>query len=185
MPQAHSKDVWCLARANEPPCVLSTRELLILAQLGRLRADDLVWRSGSSAKRSIRSMLGSEKPSAARPTLAGLQPTAAASAPEDIEASLIASASGAEEHGRHRKWALAGAITGVAIVVSLAAVGAAVFLQSQPAEPQKPITTRLEAQSAEPVAANDPTPTPPPVTTDEVAVRKVKVLDIPPPPPGP
>lgn len=186
MPQAHAKAVWCLARANEPPCVLSTRELLILAQLGRLRADDLLWRSGSNAKQSIRAMLGARKPSPARPPLAAMRlPPAVAPMPaptqKDIEASVIAPASGAEERGQGRNWALAGAITGMAIVVSLAGAGAAIFLQSQPAEPETSIATPMEGPTVEPAATSDP---PPPVTTDEVAVRKVKVLEITAPPPG-
>ena len=194
MPQAHDKAVWCLARANEPPCALSSRELLILAKLGRLRGDDLVWRSGSNAKQTIQALLGAGKPSPVRPMLAGMRlppaniaPIAPAPAPApedsgDIDASFIASVSGAEEHGRGRKWALAGAMTGVAIVVSLAAAGTAVFLRSQPADPPKPIATRLVPQDAWPEAAAEPAASQPPVTTDEVAVRKVKVLEIPAPP---
>jgi hypothetical protein len=185
--------MWCLARANEPPCALSSRELLILAKLGQLRADDLVWRSGTNAKQTIRALLGAGKPSPARPMLNGMRlppanfaPIVPAPAPAredagDIDASLIAAASGAEQHGRGRNWALAGALAGVAIVaVSFAAVGAVVFLQ--PADPPKPIATRLMPQDAEPEAAGDAAQPQPPVTTDEVAVRKVKVLEIPPPP---
>ncbi len=196
MPQAHDKAVWCLARANEPPYALSSRELLILAKLGQLRGDDLVWRSGSNAKQSIRALLGTRKPSPVRPMLAGMRlppanvtPTAPTPAPApedsgDIDANRISSASGAEAHGGGRKWALAGAMTGVAIVVSLAAAGTAIFLQSQPADPPKPIATRLLPQDAEPAAAGEPTSSQSPVTTDEVAVRKVKVLEIAPPPAG-
>ena len=207
MPQAQGKHVWCLARANEPPCVLSSRELLILAELGHLRADDLIWRSGSNAKRSIRSLLAAQKASPApNKPLPAYQATAPAPVPAQeasIEASQVAPVTGTEAHRPHRKWANGRTLAGLAgAAVVLAALGVAAFLQSQPVEPSKPIATRLEPQSAEPAAAasqpaapqppvatdkvatGDATPPQPSIAADEVAVRKVKVLEIPAPPPG-
>ena len=58
MAQAHSKRVWHLSRRDERPCVLSDQELLLLAELGHLRADDLLWRPGFDGYRAVRSLLG-------------------------------------------------------------------------------------------------------------------------------
>lgn len=58
MGQAHPKPVWHLTRKDERPCVLSDQELLLLAELGHLRADDLLWRPGFDGRRTVRSLLG-------------------------------------------------------------------------------------------------------------------------------
>jgi hypothetical protein len=58
MAQAHPKPVWHLSRGDEAPCVLSDQELLLLAELGHLRADDLLWRPGFDGWRTVRSLLG-------------------------------------------------------------------------------------------------------------------------------
>jgi hypothetical protein len=56
--QAHPKPVWHLSRRDERPCTLSNRELLLLAKLGHLRADDLLWRPDFDGWRTVRSLLG-------------------------------------------------------------------------------------------------------------------------------
>ena len=60
MGQAHSKPVWHLTRRDERPCVLSNQELLLLAKLGHLRADDLLWRTDFDGWKTVRSLLGHE-----------------------------------------------------------------------------------------------------------------------------
>jgi hypothetical protein len=60
MGQAHSKPVWHLTRRDERPCVLSNQELLLLAKLGHLRADDLLWRPDFDGWKTVRSLLGHE-----------------------------------------------------------------------------------------------------------------------------
>jgi hypothetical protein len=191
VPQAHDEAMWCLARANEPPCVLSTRELLIVAQLGYLRADDRLWRPGSTAARSIRSMLDRPPSSPALAPSAGMEQPAGGSgrpsASDDLcsDASATASALGADERRELRSRASVRTLAGVAIgAVLLAAIAVAAFLQSGAAVTGTAGATQVDADSADPVAAAGQTPASL-VTTDEVAVRKVKVLTIAaPPPPG-
>ena len=60
MGQAHPKPVWHLSRRDERPCVLSNQELLLLAKLGHLRADDLLWRPDFDGWKTVRSLLGHE-----------------------------------------------------------------------------------------------------------------------------
>src|SRR5215210_946740 len=58
MGQAHPKPVWHFSRRGEPPCVLSNQELLLLAEFGHLRGDDLLWRRDFEGWKTIRSFLG-------------------------------------------------------------------------------------------------------------------------------
>jgi hypothetical protein len=58
MGRARPRPVWHLTRGDERPCVLSDQELLLLAELGHLRADDLLWRPGFDGRRTVRSLLG-------------------------------------------------------------------------------------------------------------------------------
>ena len=58
MAQANPKRVWHLSRRDEPPCVVSDRELLLLAKLGHLRADDMLWGPDFDGYRPVRSLLG-------------------------------------------------------------------------------------------------------------------------------
>ena len=58
MAQAPPKPVWHLLRTGERPCVVSDQELLVLAELGHLRADDLLWRPDFHVYRTVRSLLG-------------------------------------------------------------------------------------------------------------------------------
>jgi hypothetical protein len=58
MAQAPPKRVWHLSRTGERPCVVSDQELLVLAELGRLRADDSLWRPDFHGYRTVRSLLG-------------------------------------------------------------------------------------------------------------------------------
>jgi hypothetical protein len=58
MVQAHPKSVWHLTRGGEGPCAVSDQELLLLAELGHLRADDLLGRPGFGGQRTVRSLLG-------------------------------------------------------------------------------------------------------------------------------
>lgn len=46
MSQAHPKPVWHLSRGHEQYGPISDRELLLLAELGKLQANDLLWRPG-------------------------------------------------------------------------------------------------------------------------------------------
>jgi hypothetical protein len=62
MAKAHPKPVWRFSRGNEPICVLSNQELLFLAELGHLRADDLLWRPDFDDWRTVRSLLGHASP---------------------------------------------------------------------------------------------------------------------------
>jgi hypothetical protein len=54
--QVHAKPVWHLSRGGEQPCLLSDRELLLLAELGHLRATDLLWRHGFDGWRTANSI---------------------------------------------------------------------------------------------------------------------------------
>jgi hypothetical protein len=58
MTQAHLKPVWQISRGDERPCLLSDRELLMLAELGHLQANDLLWRSRFEGWRTVRSLMG-------------------------------------------------------------------------------------------------------------------------------
>jgi hypothetical protein len=58
MAQAVPKRVWHLSRRDERPCVVSDQELLLLAELGHLRADDMLWRPEFDGYRTVRSLLG-------------------------------------------------------------------------------------------------------------------------------
>jgi hypothetical protein len=58
MAQAPPKRVWHLLRSGERPCVVSDQELLVLAELGHLRADDSLWRPDFHGYRTVRSLLG-------------------------------------------------------------------------------------------------------------------------------
>jgi hypothetical protein len=58
MTQAHLKPVWQISRGDERPCLLSDRELLMLAELGHLQANDLLWRPGFEGWRTVRSLMG-------------------------------------------------------------------------------------------------------------------------------
>jgi hypothetical protein len=49
---------WHLLRTGERPCVVSDQELLVLAGLGHLRADDSLWRPDFHGYRTVRSLLG-------------------------------------------------------------------------------------------------------------------------------
>jgi hypothetical protein len=196
MPQAHTKAVWCLARANQPPCVLSTRELLLLAELGHLRADDVLWRSGSNAKQPIRALLGAQRPTPKPSRPASPEPPLASGAlpafPEDAVPAETEPTAAPVSHpqGKRSTWAVAGAVAAAAIAAGLlGAGGAVVFLQWKGPEARTAIMIHTEAPSAQParvgpVAASDPAPPQDSAAMEEVAVRKVKVLEIPPPPPG-
>ena len=56
--QAPPQRVWHLLRKDERPCVVSEQELLVLAELGHLRADDSLWRPDFHGYRTVRSLLG-------------------------------------------------------------------------------------------------------------------------------
>jgi hypothetical protein len=58
MAQAPPKRVWHLSRTGERPCVISDQELLVLAELGHLRADDSLWGPDFHGYRTVRSLLG-------------------------------------------------------------------------------------------------------------------------------
>jgi hypothetical protein len=58
MAQAIPERVWHLSRRDERPCVVSDKELLLLAELGHLRADDMLWRPDFDGYRTVRSLLG-------------------------------------------------------------------------------------------------------------------------------
>ncbi len=58
MAQATAKRVWHLSRRNEPPCLVSDHELLLLAKLGRLRADDMLWGPDFDGYKTLRCLRG-------------------------------------------------------------------------------------------------------------------------------
>jgi len=58
MAQATAKRVWHLSRRDERPCLVSDHELLLLAKLGRLRADDMLWGPDFDGYKTVRSLLG-------------------------------------------------------------------------------------------------------------------------------
>ena len=58
MAQVTAKRVWHLSRPDERPCLVSDRELLLLAKLGRLRADDMLWGPDFDRYKTVRSLLG-------------------------------------------------------------------------------------------------------------------------------
>jgi hypothetical protein len=55
---AAPKPVWHLRRGDEQPCLLSNRELLLLAKLRYLRSTDLLWRPGLKCWKTANSIPG-------------------------------------------------------------------------------------------------------------------------------
>ena len=179
MAQAPPKRVWHLLRAGERPCVVSDQELLVLAELGQLRADNLLWRPHFHGYRTVRSLLG-------HGTVA---PETTAPAQKLRSATL---------GGANRHIKLVG-VVGLLIVVALVGVLGLAMHSSLAIESQPAIQSTAFAEpgfaSAEPHSASTPVQQPnSPATanagtflgsTDQVEVdqgrlivRKVRIVDI-------
>jgi hypothetical protein len=195
--QVDSKRVWHLSRRDEQPCVVSDRELLLLAELGHLRADDMLWRSDFDGYRTVRSLLGDLPASkqirveATRPPLGAVETTDLYTMPTTTLAST------------KRRLKLVG-VAGLLVVMALiAALGlvllrpfetdserapqvGAVTVPIQAAPEAQPVVAVARQPETEPVTANAESPSAttaeaepePRDVQDEVIVRTVKVLDI-------
>ena len=200
MAQVDPKRVWHLSRRDEPPCVVSDRELLLLAELGHLRADDMLWRSDFDGYRTVRSLLGDLPASkqirveATRPPLGAVETTDLYTMPTTTLAST------------KRRLNLVG-VAGLLVVMALiAALGlvllrpfetdserapqvGAVTVPIQAAPEAQPVVAVARQPETEPVTANagspsgttaeaEPEPRGVQDEVEEVIVRTVKVLDI-------
>ena len=58
MAQARLEAVWHLSRGKQRYALISDRELRLLAELGRVHADDLLWRPGFHGWKTARSVPG-------------------------------------------------------------------------------------------------------------------------------
>jgi hypothetical protein len=201
MAQAIPERVWHLSRRDERPCVVSDRELLVLAELGHLRADDMLWRPDFDGYRSVRSLLGDMSvPRQAR--------AAAATPPGAVETTTLPTMPTTTLGSAKRRINMAG-VLGLLIAVALVGAGVVIyqFLATDPQPPTQntalgePPSAPAEAPSpaGETAAVEPPQPNPEPATAtaasaastafarpkhDGVIVRTVKVVDIPAPEPS-
>jgi hypothetical protein len=58
MTKAHPKTVWHLSRGDEQHALISERELRLLAELGKLQPNDLLWKPGFDGWRTVHSVPG-------------------------------------------------------------------------------------------------------------------------------
>jgi len=73
-----SASSWYLSRRNKPYGPLGDRELLLLAERGGLKKDDLLWKPGFDKWQPVRSVCDLE----AKPTVAAAKPAAVQGADE-------------------------------------------------------------------------------------------------------
>jgi hypothetical protein len=204
MAQANPKRVWHLSRRDEPPCVVSDQELLLLAELGHLRADDMLWRPDFNGYRTVRSFLGNI------PAPEQIRVEAAPPSPGAVETTELYTMPTTALGSTKRRINLVGAVGLVVAVVLLAGLGLAAnrFLATAPEPatqdaavtepipaPPKPqsasieSTSNLARQPPQPETANAVSPAGSARQaeqqqedgTADVIVRTVKVVDIDPP----
>jgi hypothetical protein len=204
MAQANPKRVWHLSRRDEPPCVVSNKELLLLAELGHLRADDMLWRPDFDGYRTVRSLLGNI-PAAEQIRVEATPPSRGA-----VETTELYTMPTTELGRTERRINLVGSVGLLVAVVLLAGLGLAAyrFLATDPkpatqdAAVTEPISAPPTPQSASIDSASTPVQQPPqPETanavspagsarqaeqqqedgTAHVIVHTVKVVDIDPP----
>jgi hypothetical protein len=205
MAQANPKRVWHLSRRDEPPCVVSDQELLQLAKLGHLRADDMLWGPDFDGYRPVRSLLG-DVPA---PKQIRVEPTPPS--PGAVETTKLYTMPTTALGSTKRRINLVGAVGLLVAVVLLAGLGLAAyrFLATNPepatqdAAVTEPIPTPPKPQSASTDSTSIPVQQPPQRETAnagspagstrqaeqqqqedgkaDVIVRTVKVVDIDPP----
>jgi len=205
MAQANPKRVWHLSRRDEPPCVVSDKELLLLAELGHLRADDMLWRPDFDGYRTVRSLLGNI------PAPKQIRVEATPPSPGAVETTELYTMPTTALGRTKRRINLVGAVGLLVAVVLLAGLGLAAyrFLATDPepatqdAAVTEPIPAPLKSQSASIDPTSTPVQQPPqPETanaaspggsarqaeqqqqedgTADVIVHTVKVVDIDPP----
>jgi len=204
MAQANPKRVWHLSRRDEPPCVVSDQELLLLAELGHLRADDMLWRPDFDGYKTVRSLLGNI------PAREQIRVEATPPSPGAVETTELYTMPTTELGRTKRRINLVSAVGLLVAVVLLAGLGLAAyrFLATNPepatqdAAVTEPIPAPPKPQSASTDATSSPVQQPPqPETanavipagparqaeqqqedgTADVIVHTVKVVDIDPP----
>jgi hypothetical protein len=197
MAQAPPKPVWHLLRTGERPCVVSDQELLVLAELGHLRADDSLWRPDFHGYRTVRSLLGhgtvAPAPSlillSERSKRINVEATPDFLGPVETTAPAQKLRS-ATLGGANRHIKLVG-VVGLLIVVALVGVLGLAMHSSLAIESQPAIQSTAFAEpgfaSAEPHSASTPVqqPNSPATATGQVEVeqgrlivRRVRIVDI-------
>jgi hypothetical protein len=205
MAQANPKRVWHLSRQDEPPCVVSDKELLLLAELGHLRADDMLWRPDFDDYKTVRSLLGN------MPAPNQIRVEATPPSPGAVETTELYTMPTTELGRTKRRINLFGAVGLLVAVVLLAGLGLAAYrflaTDPEPAAQDAAVTEPIPAPSKPQSASIDSTSTPvqqPPQPetanavspagsaqqaeqqqqedgTADVIVHTVKVVDIDPP----
>jgi hypothetical protein len=205
MAQANPKRVWHLSRRDEPPCVVSDKELLLLAELGHLRADDMLWRPDFDGYRTVRSLLGNI------PAPNQIRVKATPPSPGAVETTELYTMPTTELGRTKRRINLFGAVGLLVAVVLLAGLGLAAYrflaTDPEPAAQDAAVTEPIPAPPKPQSASIDSTSTPvqqPPQSetanaaspggsaqqaeqqqqedgTADVIVHTVKVVDIDPP----
>ncbi len=205
MAQANPKRVWHLSRRDEPPCVVSDQELLLLAKLGHLRADDMLWGPDFNGYRPVRSLLG-DVPAAEQIRVEATRPPLGAVETTDLYTMPTTTLGGAKR--RLNLVGVVGLLVGMALLAGLGLVTYS-FLATDP-EPTThaaaviaPVPALPESQSASSNSTSTPVqqPAPQPATAnaespagsaaqaeqqqeeakEDVIVHTVKVVDIEPP----
>jgi len=205
MAQANPKRVWHLSRRDELPCVVSDQELLLLAELGHLRADDMLWRPDFDGYRTVRSLLGNI------PAPEQIRVEATPPSPGAVETTELYTMPTTELGRTKRRINLVGAVGLLVAVVLLAGLRLAAYrflaTDPEPATQDAAVTEPIAAPPKPQSASADSTPIPvqqPPQPetanaaspagsarqaeqqqqddgTADVIVRTVKVVDIDPP----
>jgi hypothetical protein len=208
--QANPKRVWHLSRRDEAPCVVSDQELLLLAKLGHLRADDMLWGPDFDGYRPVRSLLGDVPASKqirveAPPPSGGAVPGGAV---ETTDLYTMPTTTLGSAKRRLNPIRVVGLLVGMALLAGLGFVTYS-FLATDPeptthaAAVTEPVPARLPSQSASSVSTPTPVqqPDPQPATANaessagpatpaehkqdeaksDVIVHTVKVVDIDPP----
>jgi hypothetical protein len=210
MAQANPKRVWHLSRQDEPPCVVSDQELLLLAKLGHLRADDMLWGPDFDGYRPVRSLLG-DLPASKQIRVEAAPPSGGAVSGGAVETTDLYTMPITTLGGSKRRLnpiSAVGLLVGMALLAGLGFVTYS-FLATDP-EPAthaaaviEPLPARLPSQSALSDATATPgqQPAPPTATANaerpagsaapaeheqdeaksDVIVHTVKVVDIDPP----
>ena len=205
MAQANPKRVWHLSRRDEPPCVVSDQELLLLAKLGHLRADDMLWGPDFDGYRPVRSLLG-DVPASKQIRVEATPPSGGAVETTDLYTMPTTTLGSAKR--RLNPLGVVGMLVGLALLAGLGLVTYR-FLATDP-EPAthaaaviEPVPELPASQSASSNSTATPVqqPVPQPATANaegpfgvatpaepqqdeakaDVIVRTVKVVDIDPP----
>ncbi len=212
--QANPKRVWHLSRRDESPCVVSDQELLLLAKLGHLRADDMLWGPDFDGYRPVRSLLG-DVPASKQIRVEATPPSGGAvsgGAVETTDLYTMPTTTLGSAKRRLNMVSVVGLLAGMALLAGLGLVTYR-FLATDP-EPAshaaaviEPVPALLTSQSASsdstPTPVQQPAPQPPTASAEgpvgsatpaepqqedeakaDVIVHTVKVVDIDPPQPS-